>query len=114
MFEAMTIASGTEGSGALFLAATGATAALDEMIFVGLSVCVRPLLETHRPDGGNFLTDRALKALVFQLDLLDCQTRRTHDGVDVPDQVAGDLGSRPFQVHRGTDMSVGTADPRWE
>jgi hypothetical protein len=54
----------TEGWGDLFLAAAGATAALSGLIFVGLSVNIRTVLEIDKRDGGNFLTGRALEALV--------------------------------------------------
>jgi hypothetical protein len=49
--------------GAFFLAAAGATAALSGLIFVGLSVNIRTVLNTETREGQNFLTGRALEAL---------------------------------------------------
>jgi hypothetical protein len=60
----------TAGWGELFLAAAGATAALSGLIFVGLSVNLRTVLELDRRQGGNFLTGRALEALVALLNVL--------------------------------------------
>jgi hypothetical protein len=60
----------TRDWGDLFLAAAGATAALSGLIFVGLSVNVRTVLDIDKRDGGNFLTGRALEALVALLNVL--------------------------------------------
>lgn len=59
-----------EGWGDLFLAAAGATAALSGLIFVGLSVNIRTVLEADQRDGQNFLTGRALEALAALLIVL--------------------------------------------
>jgi modulator of FtsH protease len=56
--------------GAFFLAAAGATAALSGLIFVGLSVNIRTVLNTEKRDGQNFLTGRALEALAALLIVL--------------------------------------------
>jgi hypothetical protein len=60
----------TENWGDLFLAAAGATAALSGLIFVAVSVNIRPVLEADKKSGGNFLTGRALEALVALLNVL--------------------------------------------
>jgi hypothetical protein len=60
----------TDGWGDLFLAAAGATAPLSGLIFVGLSVNIRTVLEIDKRDGGNFLTGRALEALVALMNVL--------------------------------------------
>ena len=59
-----------EGWGDLFLAAAGATAALSGLIFVGLSVNIRTVLETDKRVGQNFLTGRAAEALAALLIVL--------------------------------------------
>jgi modulator of FtsH protease len=59
-----------EGWGDLFLAAAGATAALSGLIFVGLSVNIRTVLEADQREGQNFLTGRALEALAALLIVL--------------------------------------------
>jgi modulator of FtsH protease len=59
-----------EGWGDLFLAAAGATAALSGLIFVGLSVNIRTVLDADQRDGQNFLTGRALEALAALLIVL--------------------------------------------
>jgi modulator of FtsH protease len=66
------MSSGYEAAGwvDLFLATAGATAALNGLIFVGLSVNIKTVLEIEQKDGGNFLTGRALEALVALLDVL--------------------------------------------
>ena len=56
--------------GAFFLAAAAATAALSGLIFVGLSVNIRTVLNTEKRDGQNFLTGRALEALAALLIVL--------------------------------------------
>jgi hypothetical protein len=60
----------TEGWGDLFVAAAGATAALSGLIFVGLSVNIRTVLELAKRVGSNFLTGRAIEALVALLNVL--------------------------------------------
>jgi hypothetical protein len=60
----------TEGWGDLFLAAAGATAALSGLIFVGLSVNIRSVLDADKREGQNFLTGRALEALAALLIVL--------------------------------------------
>ena len=60
----------TEGWGELFLAAAGATAALSGLIFVGLSVNIRTVLDIDKRVGHNFLTGRAIEALVALLNVL--------------------------------------------
>jgi hypothetical protein len=60
----------TEGWGDLFLAAAGATAALSGLIFVGLSVNIRTVLDLDKQVGNNFLTGRAIEALVALLNVL--------------------------------------------
>jgi hypothetical protein len=59
-----------EGWGELFLAAAGATAALSGLIFVGLSVNIRTVLDAGKREGENFLTGRALEALAALLIVL--------------------------------------------
>ena len=59
-----------EGWGDLFLAAAGATAALSGLIFVGLSVNIRAVPDLDKESGSNFLTGRALEALVALLNVL--------------------------------------------
>lgn len=59
-----------DGWGDLFLAAAGAAAALSGLIFVGLSVNIRTVLELDEHTGSNFLTGRAIEALVALLDVL--------------------------------------------
>jgi modulator of FtsH protease len=51
----------TEGWGDVFLAAAGASAALSGLIFVAVSVNIRPVLEADERAGGSFLTGRATK-----------------------------------------------------
>jgi hypothetical protein len=60
----------TENWGDLFLAAAGAAAALSGLIFVAVSVNIGPVLEADKRAGGNFLTGRALEALVALLNVL--------------------------------------------
>lgn len=60
----------TEGWGDLFLCAGGATAALSGLIFVGLSVNIRTVLDLDKREGQNFLTGRALDALTTLLLVL--------------------------------------------
>jgi hypothetical protein len=60
----------TEGWGDLFLAAAGAGAALAGLIFVAVSVNIGAVLEADRQSGENFLTGRALEALVALLNVL--------------------------------------------
>jgi hypothetical protein len=52
------------------VAAAGATAALSGLIFVAVSVNIGPVLEADKRSGGNFLTGRALEALVALLNVL--------------------------------------------
>lgn len=54
----------------LFLCSGGAAAALSGMIFVGLSVNIRTVLELDQREGQNFMTGRALEALVALLSIL--------------------------------------------
>jgi hypothetical protein len=60
----------TEGWGDLFVAAAGATAALSGLIFVGLSANIRTVLDFDQRIGDNFLTGRAIEALVALLAVL--------------------------------------------
>jgi modulator of FtsH protease len=60
----------TEGWGELFLCAGGATAALSGLIFVGLSVNIRTVLDIDKRAGQNFLTGRGLEALAALLIVL--------------------------------------------
>jgi modulator of FtsH protease len=60
----------TEGWGELFLCAGGATAALSGLIFVGLSVNIRAVLDLDQREGRNFLTGRAIEALAALLIVL--------------------------------------------
>jgi hypothetical protein len=69
MFEPVTAYSPAEWS-ELFVAAAGATAALSGLIFVGLSVNIQEILEIERGEGQNFLTGRAVEALVALLNVL--------------------------------------------
>ena len=48
----------------LFVAAAGATAALSGLIFVGLSVNIKAVLDIDEQTGRNFLSGRAIEALV--------------------------------------------------
>ena len=59
-----------QGWGDLFLASAGATAALSGLIFVGLSVNIKTVLEIDQRVGSNFLTGRAIEALTALLDVL--------------------------------------------
>jgi len=59
-----------DGWGDLFLAAAGATAALSGLLFVGLSVNIRTVLDADQREGQNFLTGRALEALAALLIVL--------------------------------------------
>jgi modulator of FtsH protease len=59
-----------EGWNDLFVCAGGATAALSGLIFVGLSVNLRTLLDTDTSDGRNLLTGRAMEALAALLTVL--------------------------------------------
>ena len=52
------------------MAAAGAAAALSGLIFVAVSVNIGPVLEADKRAGGNFLTGRALEALVALLNVL--------------------------------------------
>jgi hypothetical protein len=61
---------GLEGWSDLFLASAGAAAALSGLIFVGLSVNIRTVLDLDRGTGDNFLTGRAIEALVALLNVL--------------------------------------------
>ncbi len=54
----------------LFVAAAGATAALSGLIFVGLSVNIKAVLDFDGRTGRNFLTGRAVEALVDLLIVL--------------------------------------------
>jgi hypothetical protein len=69
MFEPVTAYSPGDWS-ELFVAAAGATAALSGLIFVGLSVNIQEVLEIERGEGQNFLTGRAVEALVALLNVL--------------------------------------------
>jgi hypothetical protein len=60
----------TDGWGEFFLAAAGATAALSGLIFVAVSVNVKTVLDIDKTSGGNFLTGRAIEALVALLNVL--------------------------------------------
>jgi|ERR1700722_454312 hypothetical protein len=60
----------TTGWSEFFLAAAGATAALSGLIFVGLSVNVRTVIELDKQGGTPFLTGRAIEALVALLNVL--------------------------------------------
>src|ERR1700744_2134063 len=60
----------TEGWGELFVCAGGAAAVLSGLIFVAVSVNLDRVLELDRLDGRNFLTGRALEALVALLNVL--------------------------------------------
>jgi hypothetical protein len=53
-----------------FLAAAGAAAALSGLIFLGLSVNIRTVLDADQRVGQNFLTGRAVEALVALLNVL--------------------------------------------
>jgi modulator of FtsH protease len=66
----MTAGYSPEGWGAFFLAAAGATAALSGLIFVGLSLNIRTVLNTEKREGQNFLTGRAIEALAALLVVL--------------------------------------------
>jgi hypothetical protein len=58
------------GWGDLFACAGGAAAALAGLIFVGLSVNMSTLLDLDRKRGQNFLTGRALEALVAMITVV--------------------------------------------
>jgi hypothetical protein len=60
----------TAGWGDLLACAGGAAAALAGLIFVGLSVNMSTLLDLDHKRGQNFLTGRALEALVAMLNIL--------------------------------------------
>ena len=60
----------TAGWGDLLACAGAAAAALAGLIFVGLSVNMSTLLDLDRKRGQNFLTGRALEALVAMLNIL--------------------------------------------
>jgi hypothetical protein len=60
----------TEGWGELFVAAGGATAALSGLVFVAVSINIHKVLELDKRTGRNFLTGRALEALVALLNVL--------------------------------------------
>lgn len=59
----------TVGWGELLLAAGGATAALSGLIFGALSINIHAVLDIDKRAGRNFLTGRALKALVALLGI---------------------------------------------
>jgi hypothetical protein len=59
----------TTGWSELFICTGGATAALSRLIFVGLSVNLEAVLQADRGAGDNFLTGRALEALVALLNV---------------------------------------------
>jgi hypothetical protein len=54
----------------LFILAGGATAALSGLIFVGLSVNIKTVLEIEKSEGTSLLTGRGLEALVALLNVL--------------------------------------------
>lgn len=60
----------TEGWTDMFLCAGGAAAALSGLIFVGLSVNIRTVLEAEKREGHNSMTGRALEALAALLIVL--------------------------------------------
>ncbi|MEU7428281.1 hypothetical protein [Streptomyces sp. NPDC040750] len=60
----------TEGWTDMFLCAGGAAAALCGLIFVGLSVNLRTVLEMEKSEGHNSMTGRALEALAALLIVL--------------------------------------------
>lgn len=60
----------TEGWSDLFVAAAGAGAVLTGLIFVAVSVNIGAVLDADKRSGGNFLTGRALEALVALLNIL--------------------------------------------
>jgi hypothetical protein len=60
----------TEGWNELFILAGGATAALSGLIFVGLSVNIKTVLEIETREGAPLLTGRGLEALVALLNVL--------------------------------------------
>jgi hypothetical protein len=60
----------TEGWSEFFICAGGAAAALSGLIFVGLSVNIGTVLEYDKRAGQNFLTGRAIEALVDLLNVL--------------------------------------------
>jgi hypothetical protein len=64
----------TDGWGDLFVAAAGAGAVLTGLIFVAVSVNIAAVLEADRHAGDNFLTGRALEALVALLNVLVIST----------------------------------------
>src|ERR1700733_9502905 len=59
----------TEGWADLFVASAGAGAVLTGLIFVAVSVNIGAILEADRQSGENFLTGRALEALVALLNV---------------------------------------------
>ena len=61
---------GTDGWSDLFVAAAGAGAVLTGLIFVAVSVNIRAVLDAETESGGDFLTGRALEALVALLNVL--------------------------------------------
>lgn len=60
----------TQGWTDMFLCAGGAAAALCGLIFVGLSVNIRTVLEIEKREGHRLMTGRALEALVALLIVL--------------------------------------------
>ncbi len=60
----------TEGWNELFILAGGAAAALSGLIFVGLSVNIKSVLDIEKKDGAPLLTGRGLEALVDLLNIL--------------------------------------------
>jgi hypothetical protein len=59
-----------DGWGDLFVATAGAGAVLTGLIFVAVSVNIGAVLEADKRSGENFLTGRALEALVALLNVL--------------------------------------------
>jgi len=72
----------TDSWGDLFLCAGGATAALSGLIFVGLSVNIRTVLDIDKREGGNFLIGRALEAFAALLVVLAISIIALTPGID--------------------------------
>lgn len=91
-----------------FLAAAGATAALSGLIFVGLSVNVRTVIDLDKRTGAPLLTGRAIEALVALLNVLVISivalTPTIPRGVLAAFilVVAGESGISPFRVLQAT------------